>query len=424
MIDPTVGVPPHIAMLLNENFDLSDARAVCRQLKSMFSELRSQARIANFEMLPDLGNDPSVFRAVLSGGLDLFGRDGVCQAPLCRIGYATRISRSIALMADQVTMHDFLRETILDLKGRPTNADLERLTADVYVLHQLKPLVREGLLRFIAPVLPTCVSCMDEFERRVEVLADAVIQQTDGAMSVERTDEYTAINTGSMFEPPLFVRFGSRLAEESDRGLIKMMAIRAVRFALWDARDASMVSGAVFSNSRSGLRGLLTAEGLAGEDFNYREFEGQRAAELPWVNGLTVEQTIQLRHEASQALPSLREFLARRLAARAGVARADGWEDCVAELREQAEEVRAELAQATRRSGALRRNASGILGLGISALGFALEGPFAAVGTLLSTLGLTHNHQQSQHHGVPATAKPGFVLVVARDILGHARPED
>ena len=420
MIESAVGVPPHIAFLLNEDFDLSDPRRARQQLKRIFPELRQQARIANFEGLTALGDNPSVFRAVLSGGLDLFGEDGVCQAPPCRIGYAKRISRSVALMADQVTLHDFIRENILYLKGRPTNTDLGRLLADVYVLHQLKPLVREGILRFIAPVVPACVDCMEEFERRVDSLADAVMGSTSG-FSIERTADYVAVDTGEMFEPSLFIRFSPEFAMLDDSKLIRAMVSRAVRFALWDARSASAVSGAVFSNSRIGLRGLLSAEGLVGSDFNYREFEGQRAAELPWVDGLTVEQTIQLRHEASQALPSLREFMARRLAAKPGISSGERWDDCVAELREQAEDVRAELLRATQRSGSLRRSASGVLGLGISALGFALEGPFAALGTLLSTLGLTHDANGGASHGVPATAKPGFVLVAARDILGHAK---
>lgn len=323
-------------------------------------------------------------------------------------------------MADQVIMHDFIRENILYLNGRPTNADLGRLLADVYVLYQLKPLVREGILRFIAPVVPACVECIEEFEKRVDSLTDAVMGSASG-ITVERTEDYLAVDTGEMFEPPLFVRFSPELTKLNDSELIRVMASRAVRFALWDARSASIVSGAVFSNSRIGLRGLLSAEGLGGSGFNYREFEGQRAAELPWVDGLTVEQTIQLRHEASQALPSLREFMARRLAAKPGISREERWEDCVAELREQAEGVRAELLRATQRSGSLRRNSSGVLGLGISALGFALEGPFAALGTLLSTLGLTHGANGAESHGVPATAKPGFVLVAARDILGHAK---
>ncbi len=175
MIESTIGVPAHVAMLLNESFDLSDPAKARRQLKGMFSELRKQARIASSEELSDLGDNPSVFRAVLSGGLDLFGRDGVCQAAKCRIGYAKKISRSIALMADQVTMHDFMRRSILDLDRRPTNAELERLLADVYVLHQLKPLVREGILRFIAPAAPLAQAAWRSSEFVFGEITDAVL---------------------------------------------------------------------------------------------------------------------------------------------------------------------------------------------------------------------------------------------------------
>jgi hypothetical protein len=139
------------------------------------------------------------------------------------------------------------------------------------------------------------------------------------------------------------------------------------------------------------------------------------------VSGLDIEQTIQLRAEASQALPLFREFLASKLSARSKRDGEQNWEDCVAELRYQSEEVRSELKQVTARSGSLQRNAKGILGMGISVLGFAVEGPITALTTLLSTLGLLHGGPHlPPDSAMSATARPGFVLVAAQDILAHA----
>lgn len=421
VIEPGPGLPAHIALLLNENFDFSDPRLVARRLKSMLRELKQQADFASFVPLADVGN-ASEFRAVLSGGLDLFSTAGACQAFDCRLLYAEQIARTIALMSDKVTAHDFFYEQIHGLRSRPTNAELSRLVSDLFVLRKLRPLIEAGLLRFTSPFMPVCRSCLNEFESRVVELSAQATARYGGRLTVERTSEGGHIDLGLLYDPPVYMHFPREFCEGlSDDQLRDYFVYQAVRATLWDARSASWVSGNVFSNSPVGVSALLSAEGASFTPPELRAFAAERTANLPWVAGLTVEQTINLRDAASAALPRLREFMARRLArANDGVSE-PAWSETVAELREQAQQVRSELELATSRSPSLRRNAAGILGLAVSAACLLAEGPGTALGGLLGTLGLVHGVGRDDHEA-SLRMTPGYVLVAAQDILAHAQP--
>ena len=98
-------------------------------------------------------------------------------------------------------------------------------------------------------------------------------------------------------------------------------------------------------------------------------------------------------------------------------------EDYVAELREQAAEVRTELELATSKRNSLARNALGVLSLAIFAYGFASESMATTAGLfqLLTTLGLLHQlGSRDSQHARQLQSKPGYVLVAAESILQHA----
>lgn len=422
MIDPSPGVPPHLALLLNEKFDLDNFAQSRKKLKGMLPDLVDQVRISPPERIIDLGEDPNIFRVVMSGGLDLFSGQGSCQDLRCRIFYADQISRSIALMADQVTMHDLFAGKILSFGKRPTNNQVEILLSDLYVLKRVAPLIEAGVLKFIGTGLSLCTGCMNEFENRVETVADFVMKEFSTEIHVDRKSSGVAIDAGSLYEPPLHIRCSMEYAKNnSDERLIRDIVVDCVRSALWDARDAGMVGGVLFSNSRCGIDGLLHQEGRGMSSGDFRAFEGQRSASLPWVKGLNIHQVLQLRQEAGMALPALREFMARRLAPcvmSEDVGKEDDW---IAELREQAAEVEAVLQAVTSRSSSLGKNARGIVGLTISAVSLALEGGVQALSNLLDTLGLVHENQaDGSNHLSSLKAKPGYVLVAAKEILAHA----
>lgn len=422
MIEVSPGVPPHIALLLNEEIDLSDFRHATRDLKGMLRDLKNQAKSLDYRPENDLIDGPREFRAVMNGGLDLFSNSGACQVLACRIGYADQIARSIALMSDKVSMHDYLCERILDLRSRPSNDEIKPLLADVVVLRRLKPLVEAGILRFSSPFVSTCSSCKQEFEGRVQQLAGRIFQSLGHKISVEREGAETSIDLGAIYDPGVIYQLSPVYAKKGDEELGRHFVSRAVRSALWDARTASSIQGSLFSNSRAAVAGLLSEDGNHLLPAEFQAFSAERAASLPWVSGLTIAQTLELRQEAHKALPALRQFMARRLSA-ASISQANAdWRECVAELREQAEGVRSELALATSKSRSLHRNATGILGMTVSAVSLAAGGVIAGIEGLLSTLGLIHSIPLANSlHAETLRTKPGYVLVAAEDILHHAQ---
>lgn len=419
--EPRSGLPPHVALLLNEEFELGDFRLVARKLRQMAPDLKRQVEASPNESALDLSGESSRFKVVLSGGLDLFGRNGSCQAVSCRIHYALRLSRSIALTADEIVLHDFFGERILALRSRPTNVELDRLVADLHVLKVLQPLIQAGVVRFISPYVASCSSCMGKFEGQVELHVQRLVDDLSAQTRIERTADTVSLESEGVYRPPIHVRFDHQFAKgKADLELLNMVVRTAVRDALWSARDASLMGAAVFSNSAAGMSALLAEVGSCHATQRTRILSDDRAAELPWVDGLSVDQILQLREEASEALPSLREFLAQRLGARPS-GNSEDWEKCVAELREQAQRVRSELQALCAKSPSLRRNAFGVLGLAVSAVCFASEGAAASLGTLLGTLSLLHDGAPENAHQIrEARASPGFVLVAAERILAHA----
>jgi len=419
MIDASAGVPAHIALLLNENFDFSDSRSAMRKLKGMTRDLKDQA--TSTIAVPESG-DFHGFKAILSGGLDLFSGQGACQAPLCRLGYASQIARSIALMADQVVVGDSLFGEIRSLKSRPTNEDIFPLFVDLMVLKKIQPLVEAGIFRFSIPFHQICASCAEPFDERIDFLTDHILQEFNDSLKVDRSGESPTIDFSQVYSPGIHIYLSNdQIEDSSDKKIIRDILRESVRTTFFDARSASNLGGSVFSNSPAGISALISEDGRVQDSWDLRAFSAERAAHLPWISGLSIQQTLDLRSEAQSALPSLREFLARRLAQQATATGAFNWIDTVAELREQAAQTRAELQIAMSKSAAIKRNATGILGLCVSAVCLATESPGSALGGLLGTLGLIHTLPTANSpHTSEIKARPGYVLVAAEDILRHS----
>lgn len=419
-IDAAPGVPSHIALLLNENFDLGRPDRVVKKLKEMAGELQDQAQSSQSASVADIATNPLDTTIVLSGGLDLFSGVGACQAFECRLNYVDEVARSVVLMADKVTLHDYFEEFFLSIKRRPTKADVYPILSDFYVLQRLRPLIEAGLVKFLRTSLPICLSCIDEFDARVDAIADELVASFVGLVNVDRSGVHPVIDSGPLFEPSLmFTASKSGASGLSDTQLIRDVIREVVRVTIWDARDASFCDGVLFSNARIGLIGLLNADGRQSTPAAVRKFEAHGAANLPWVRGLTIEQTIQLRSEARNALPALRAMLGRRLK---DAASQDGSlePDYIRELREQAVEVRNELELVTTRSSSFRRNVTGVVGLGIAAFGAAIDSPLAAAVGLMGTLNLLHQMPEPEHKKEDLLKRrPAYVLIAAQDILAH-----
>jgi len=93
----------------------------------------------------------------------------------------------------------------------------------------------------------------------------------------------------------------------------------------------------------------------------------------------------------------------------------------MADLREQAVQVRSELEAKRKSASRFWKGTYGILGLGLSAYGVAADQMLPAVGGLLPVIQLLIGHKAGHESEVAKLSSlPGYVLVKAQDILAHA----
>jgi hypothetical protein len=270
-----------------------------------------------------------------------------------------------------------------------------------------------------------CSHCKELAEQEVTRITEQLLPIFSDQISVRRSgeDSYVA-KTRSCFEPPVVFRITnvSTARPFSKESYARHLIESEVRSALWVGREATVLGGSIFSNSRVGLSGLLHQEGRLQGKRHLALLDRQRAIELPWVDELNAAQIVELRQEASHALPRFRERMATVLRAAGHPASADGAADAmVAELREQAEEVRAELRVAQAHSARFWKTTYAILGLGISAYGISTDQILASAGGLLPIVQMMIDHARGPRKDVAALkSRPGYVLVKAQDILRHS----
>lgn len=423
MIEGLPGVPPALMLLVKELRGCSSWPHARRRIKGMLPDLRQQSEAFAKYSIEHRGysKDPSRFEVHLHGALDLLSGDG-CINPDCRLKAADRISRSIGLIADRVWLTDRLSDRFVDF-GRATNAKLDEVIADTLVLVRLLPLIDAGVIRFRSPWLPACPACVAEFDRQLASGTARLLERFRREFKIQRRTkgEFVAY-TGKCFEPPLFfqgfAKCNKAIPTASDYA--QQSVAHALRTTLWAAREASLSGGAVLSNSRVGLAGLLEQEGRLLDRKTLLLMDREREFSVPWVSELTAAQIAQLRHEASRALPAFREKVAKALSASASDG-APSVSSLISELREQSAEVRAELDAKRANSARYWKVTYGLLGLGLSAYGVATDQILPGVGGLLPVIHLLVNHRTGYEAEVAKlTSRPGYVLVKAQDILAHA----
>jgi hypothetical protein len=293
------------------------------------------------------------------------------------------------------------------------------------VLAPLLPLIKAGIVRFRSPWIATCSSCSAEFETQVDRTVQAVLRSFVRQIKVERKHSGGFfIRTGNFFSPPMMMHSGKKddSTLPSNRDCAEYLITREVRQILWAAREATFTKGAIFSNSRVALAGLLQCEGrLPRSRGELRLFEDSRALDVPWVSELNPSQVLELREEASDAMPLFRELLARATAWSDDHPSDRAAFDLITDLRQQAAEVRAELSSKQSRSARYWKVTYGVLGLGLSAYGVATDQVLAGVGGLLPIIQLLIAHKTGHESDVAKLkGRPGYVLVRAQDILAHS----
>ncbi|MEX3967375.1 hypothetical protein AB4Y42_35015 [Paraburkholderia sp. EG286B] len=426
MLESNKHIPFAIPLLVKEVFAKSKSWTEARgRLREVLPDLKKQSAAyavsaAGYSREPAV---PGSLEIYLDGGLDLFNENQSCRALSCRQEAARRLTRSIGLLADTIWLTDFISEKFIDF-GRVTNRKLEAVLADTLVLLELYPLMSAGIIKFRSPWVAACSGCLEHFETEVDRISETILSEHSQEFSLEpHVAGGLSFRTGNLYDPPLYLRVMPREGGNSDAPKLEDLAYhavhRAIRSALWTGRDAMVGSGAVFSNSSIGLAGLAYKEGIARSSAELRLLDERRNVNVPWVSSLDATQIVQLREEASSALPAFREMLAKQLSV---PVREDGSSSnsIVEDLRQQTVEVRNELTDVRRSSARFWKGTFGLLSFGLSAYGAATHQVAATIGGLLPVISLIVSHKAgSERDATKAMRRPGYVLVKAQDILAH-----
>lgn len=314
-------------------------------------------------------------------------------------------------------MTDLLTERFIDF-GRATNDKLDYILEDLMVLFTLYPLITNGIVKFRTPWIVTCSSCMEEFYSRIEATSEVLAKDFKSEFKVRKTIDGFTADVGGCVEPSIMLRgFDQKKPKKMD--FVRSWTAEQVRSIFWTAREASLTGGAVISNSKIGLAGLLQSEGRFTNQSSLQLLDSEREFSIPWVSSLTPAQIIELREEASGALPLFREKLFQIMSASDLSGKSS--REQILELREQTEQVKAELKQTQKNSAKYWKVTYGLLGLGLSAYGVGTDQIVPGVGGLLPILQLLIGHKSGHESKIDTQLhKPAYVLLKAQDILAHA----
>lgn len=371
------------------------------------------------------------FVATPTSGMNPFSHHGKCADPLCRIKNANRFAQTLGLYSDKINIHDPFTTRFLD-DDEWSDDRIASLLYDTIVLQELMPLFNNGVINFLNPLFSYCSSCFNEMSRQVDDLAENILEEFKSGFKVSRLDDGVFVNTGLMYEPsinsfyPLSTTKQSKAAINAKiLNLEKESVANELREILMGFHSAPIQGSAIFSNSRVTLKALRSMEGHE-TPRQSEAWELAHSADLPWIKDLSVQQIVQLREEAADALPQLREKLAINVASKNATTlnnSEDRSVEMVRELRASAEEVAAELNSINIKNERRFHDMAGTLGLTVAVYGFGadLMAPAMALTTLLSTLGLIHTISKKDEQEVKKiSSKPGYVFVKAKDLLSHA----
>jgi hypothetical protein len=288
-------------------------------------------------------------------------------------------------------------------------------------------MIRAGVVRFWSSSIRLCAACKNELDERGGEAVSEIVRRRKIKANIERGR--LVVDTSDIYGTPMVLRgtLTPGVKRRLRRGLkpealAKEMYIgaarQAVHVALLDLHYSERARGCLFSTARQALLALRAFDEVAPALSKVTAWETARSVELPWIEALSVRQVVQLREEASTALPAFRETFVNQ------IAMANGDIPTIANkiqvLREEATAVSRELSAATKRDRSFR-GTYGILGM--AAAIYAAATGEAAVGTigLLSVLGLLHQSDEGPHEkAAAATRSPGYVLVRARQLAQHA----
>lgn len=427
MRDDLDSVPPAIPLLVIEVLGKSNSpKDAYDRLKNLWPEIQSQSRfhMENFSLAAPKNRRPDELNIYLDGGLNLFDARVGCADIDCRLEAARHLARSLALVGDTLWITDYLTEQFLE-HGKVDDEKLYRILTDTLVLSELFPLIAAGIIKFRSPWRSVCESCNNAFDTQVEEMVEDSLKEYSSEFDIEKMcGGGYALHTGGTYHPSMVLRvyptkwLGAQrtpTAEEAKRNV----AHTAIRSALWTCDEASKGNGVLFSNSAIGMAAFVKREQKLEGRSSLRAFDERRSVQIPWVTELNASQIVELRSEASKALPALRELLARHLTVAKTEDKNPG--ALIDELRWQAVETRNELENVQGHAGRYWKAAYATVGLSISAYGLGTDGVIPSLGGLLPILHLLIEHKGGSKKEVDRLQRrPGYVLVKAQDILKHA----
>jgi hypothetical protein len=423
-------LPPVVAILLEEQPpESTDPCVEMDYLKKLLPELRRQSTWSreNYHY-PGAAELLGRFGACPADSVDPFGV-GCCHQWECRRDRALMFARTVALHADVCFPIDALTSRFVGLPKRVQTSALLDIVTNIRVLHLLKPLIEAGGLSFRSPFFHFCQVHFEEFESKAERLSRALRSSIGDSVECERVGDHLFIRGYQLFEPPLTsvrlltVREREGLTDSSQlrklaKTWVERRLQREVRNLLLSLQSCQSLGAALISSSRYEMLALDDLEGGSARFHSPEKWEAPRSLQLPWINALTVPEVVRLREEAGAALAGLREKLSRALLFGEG----ESLGGVVAELREEATMVEAELKALQRKRAREFRGVVGVLGVGFSVYGFAagLVPPAQSVAILTSLLALIHSssHKEEQE-SIRLTSRPGYALLRARELVKH-----
>jgi hypothetical protein len=430
--------PPVVQLLLREpppDPVVSDLGQFRKYLLRLLPELRKQTlwTLENFkypEDEKDLGQPGFIVRP--STGVDPFSTFGKCADPACRLLNARQIARSIGLYGDTVLIADRFTSGILSV-DRWDEHSLNWFATNVRVLLALRPLFEAGVFRFYRSAIALCDQHKKEFDGQVESVTDEVLRLLENDVKYELRENVIAVRPGRLSEPPLVTT--RVLTKTALKDLKKGLPIEAIGKLVLrervhdevfetflDLRNSSRFGAVTFSNSRAALLTAKHVEKSAPAPEEIEVWEAARSVDLPWIKSLSVEEIVRLREQAKDALPRFRAAMAAIMIGSSADER--GTKESLGRLKQEAEELSAELRALNFPRRRHDRAGLGLLGLTISVYGMLGDVPLQAmaVTSLVALLSLLHSTRRSdeQEHS-KLIARPAYVLLKARELANHAR---
>jgi hypothetical protein len=445
-------LPPSLAVVIAEGLhEVLTADALAAKLTSeprLLRDLRDQAEYSrkSWQYADSSGaRRTGEFVVVPSGTLNPLSESVlVCPSRRCRERSARMFARSIGVYADQSILPDIVTAILLNEKLSPQELALA-LSAEMAAVVELAPLIDAGIVKFGTPPHGFCSRCDKAMTKAFGSAFEDLMANGLGSMAlsigdfegkpVVEIDLEDLADASLQLEPPAdqFDAWRRSLPErghgdvyaiirdnEGFRDALMLLLQRAL-YPVGDAlRAAERAGGALASASRIEARFIRAVERRESRADFSPDWEVVRSVQLPWVKDLSVAQVVQLKDEARHALPALRELLARRLTEDAPES---AIRNILSELRAEALEVEAELGSWQRARGKRFHMGLGALGLSFVVYGLTVAKDVAstALGTYLTVLASSHGDAHKERlEGERLRARPGYVLVHAKELLGHA----